>query len=66
MEKAKEVREQIKEVVGKEVEEEAEIIEAIKEMKKKKKLELKMGEWDKEEGLIYYKGKVFIPKNNNL
>ena len=66
MEKAKEVREWIKEVVGKEVEEEAEIIEAMKEMKKKKKLGLEMGEWDEEEGLVYYKGKVFIPKDDNL
>ena len=62
----KEVVEWIKEVVGKEVEKEVELIEVIKEVKKKKRLELEMEDWDEEDGLIYYKGKVFIPKDDNL
>ena len=43
-----------------------EIIEAIKKVKKKKRLGLKIEDWDKEDGLIYFKNKIFILKNNNL
>jgi hypothetical protein len=43
-----------------------EVVKAVKEMKGEKKKTIKGEEWAEEQGLILFRGKVYVPRNIEL
>uniref|UniRef100_A0A0W0FTJ2 Putative reverse transcriptase-rnase h-integrase n=1 Tax=Moniliophthora roreri TaxID=221103 RepID=A0A0W0FTJ2_MONRR len=59
---------ELEERIRKGVEKEAEVLQAVEELKKKGPRRLINGllEWEEDNGLVYYKGKLYIPADKGL
>uniref|UniRef100_A0A0W0F4X9 Putative reverse transcriptase-rnase h-integrase n=1 Tax=Moniliophthora roreri TaxID=221103 RepID=A0A0W0F4X9_MONRR len=59
---------ELEERIGKGVEKEAEVLQAVEELKKKgsRRLINRLLEWEEDNGLVYYKGKLYIPTDKGL